>query len=165
MSFTLVGHIISMVKSIKLYINDYEYVSDTLYSNEFATVLRQYLHMDVKKDWIGRLYGIINPIIDIDGKLDINNAIIEINGENSNNNEQVQHWAYKQLTLIGQLFKIENLYNYIDLTFKHVGPIEADNYLLIFDMVSRKQMSHDIKRALYHATIYGLIVLGILLII
>lgn len=145
------------IKYIYYYISDYNYISDTLYSDAFKLVLKRYLNLDVNKDWIGRLYGIINPNIDINGNFNINNVIIEIDGNNTNNNEQVKTWAYKQLTLIGQLFKIENLYNYIDLTFKHVGPKEADNYLLIFDMVSRKEMSYMFKKMLIQLSIYAVI--------
>lgn len=128
-------------------------------------VLLRYLNLEVKKDWIGRLYGIINPNIDINGHFNINNMIIEIDGDNTNNNEQVKAWAYKQLALIGQLFKIQNLYDYIDLTFKHVGPKEADNYLLIFDMISRKIMVKSFKKVIIHAGIYAAIIALILLLI
>lgn len=154
-----------LVKDIYYYIKDYNYISDTLYSDAFSLVLKRYLNLEVDKDWIGRLYGIINPNVDINGNFNINNMILEIDGNNTNNNEQVKNWAYKQLTLIGQLFKIENLYNYIDLTFKHVGPKEADNYLLIFDIVSRKNMVHTLRNTIIQMLIYGILALIIFMFI
>lgn len=165
LSFTLIYKIIESIKNIYYYIRDYGYISDTLYSDAFSLVLLRYLNLEVKKDWIGRLYGIINPNIDINGNFNVNNMIIEIDGDNTNNNEQVKAWAYKQLELIGQLFKIQNLYDYIDLTFKHVGPKEADNYLLIFDMISRKIMVKSFKKVIIHAGIYAVIAALILLLI
>lgn len=165
LSFTLTYKLITLVKDIYYYIKDYNYISDTLYSDAFSLVLKKYLNLEVDKDWIGRLYGIINPNIDINGNFNINNMILEIDGNNTNNNEQVKNWAYKQLTLIGQLFKIENLYNYIDLTFKHVGPKEADNYLLIFDIVSRKNMIHTLRNTFIQLSIYGILTLIIFIFI
>lgn len=165
LSFTLTYKLIALVKDIYYYIKDYNYISDTLYSDAFSLVLKKYLNLEVDKDWIGRLYGIINPNIDINGNFNINNMILEIDGNNTNNNEQVKNWAYKQLTLIGQLFKIENLYNYIDLTFKHVGPKEADNYLLIFDIVSRKNMVHTLRNTFIQLSIYGILALIIFMFI
>ena len=165
LSFTLTYKLITLVKDIYYYIKDYNYISDTLYSDAFSLVLKKYLNLEVEKDWIGRLYGIINPNIDINGNFNINNMILEIDGNNTNNNEQVKNWAYKQLTLIGQLFKIENLYNYIDLTFKHVGPKEADNYLLIFDIVSRKNMIHTLRNTFIQLSIYGILTLIIFIFI
>ena len=75
---TLTSKLINTCKSSWEYLRDYLYISDTLYSDEFKLVLKRYLHINIKKDWIGRLYGVINPNIDINGNFDINNVIIEI---------------------------------------------------------------------------------------
>ena len=131
--WTLTYKTLAFIEGVYTYIKDYYYISDTLYSEAFKIVLKEYLNVDIRKDWIGRLYGVINPNIDINGKFDITKTIIEIDDENTNNNEYVKHWTYKQLIIIGEVFKIDNLWHFIDLEFKHVGPKEADNYLLIFD--------------------------------
>ncbi len=160
---TLIGRIYKTIKSIYDYIKDYEYISDTLYSDAFKIVLKEYLNVDIKKDWIGRLYGVINPNINEEGRFDITKTIIEFDDENTNNNEYIKHWTYKQLNIIGQVFSIENLYHFINLEFKHVGPKNADNYLLIFDIVSRKEFAKNLKATLLHAFIY--IVIAIILIL
>lgn len=161
---TLTFKLINFCKSSWYYLRDYLYVSDTLYSDEFKLVLKKYLHVNIKKDWIGRLYGIINPSIDINGKFDINNVIIEIDGDNTNNNEYVKHWVYRQLNLISDLFKIENLYNYISLKFEHVGPENQDNYLLVFDLTSRQEFAYNCKKFFKHLITY-IILAGIILLI
>jgi len=160
---TFIGRIFLTIKSIINYIKDYDYISDTLYSDAFKIVLKEYLNVNIKKDWLGRLYGVINPNINNEGQFDITKTIIELDGENTNNNEYIKHWTYKQLTIIGQLFKIENLYHYIDLEFRHVGPEEADNYLLVFDIVSRKIMTSNIKKLFIHGFIYAIIIILILI--
>ena len=162
---TFTGRICKTVKSLYDYIKDYEYISDTLYSEAFKIVLKEYLNVDIRKDWIGRLYGVVNPNINEEGKFDITKTVIEFDDENTNNNEFIKHWTYKQLTLIGQVFSIENLYHFIDLEFKHVGPKEADNYLLIFDIVSRKEFTKNLKKTLLHGFIYAVITAIVLLII
>lgn len=141
------------------YIKDYYYISDTFYSDDFKTVLKRYLNIDVDTDWLGRLYGVINPLIDINGKVNVNNMVIVLDEENTNNNDQVKYWAHKQLMLIAELFKIQKLYNYINLEFKHVGPENADNYLLIFDIVSRKLFAKWWKKVWWHIVFYALVFL------
>ena len=163
--FTLTYKFINNFISIYNYIIYYTYISDTLYSDEFKHVLKRYLNVDVDRDWIGRLYGVINPNIDIDGKFNVNTMIIEIDGDNTNNNEQVKNWCYKQLALIFQLFNIHNLGDYIDLTFRHVGPREADNYLLIFDIVSRKLFAYSVRSFMLQLFIYCCIAAIILFIV
>ena len=158
-SNTLTWRLVILVHSIYRYITDMSYISDTLYSKEFLTVLKQYLRISIKKDWIGRLYGVINPYIDIDGKIDFNNTIIEIDGDNTNSNEYVKNWVYRQFNLIDNLFKINKLYDYINVDIKHVGPLNADNYLIIIDVVSRKEMTYMMKRVLKQTILYMIIAL------
>ena len=159
-SNTLTWRLVMLVQSIYRYITDMSYISDTLYSKEFLTVLKQYLKISIKKDWIGRLYGVINPYIDIDGKIDFNNTIIEIDGDNTNSNEYVKNWVYRQFNLIDNLFKINKLYDYINVDIKHVGPLNADNYLIVIDVVSRKEMTYALKRVLKQTILYIIIALS-----
>lgn len=165
LSHTLTGKIFLTIKYLIVYLKDYDYISDSFYSDAFKTVIKEYLGVTLKKDWIGRLYAVINPNINKDGQFDISKTILEFDGDNTNNNEYLKHWVYKQLTLIGDVFSIKNLYNYIDLKFTHVGPIEADNFLLIFDVVSRKQFIKSLKETLLHGFIYLIIALVVFLII
>lgn len=158
-SNTLTWRLVMLVQSIYRYITDMSYISDTLYSKEFLIVLKQYLRISIKKDWIGRLYGVINPYIDIDGKIDFNNTIIEIDGDNTNSNEYVKNWVYRQFNLIDNLFKINKLYDYINVDIKHVGPLNADNYLIVIDVVSRKEMTYALKRVLKQTILYMIIAL------
>lgn len=164
-SLTLCYKIYDTCRNLIYYIKDYNTISDTFYSDELKTLLKKYLNINIHKDWIGRLYGVINPNIDIKGNFNINNTIIEIDGNNTNSDEYVKNWAYKQLSLIGQLFRIQNLYDYIHLDFRHVGPIQLDNYLIVFDMVTRQYFAHSLKRTMIQLAIYVLIGIGIFLLI
>lgn len=159
----LIYKIIAFIQSIFSYIHDYKLISDTLYSRQFNMVIMKYLRCELDKDWLGRLYGIVNPIIDINGKLDISSMILEIDDYQTNNEEYVKSWIYKQMTLISSLFKIEKLYDYISLDIKHVGPENHDNYLLVFDITSRKYMAYCFKRMIWHIFIYLIIIGGILI--
>ena len=162
---TFIGRIIYTIKALRTYLKDYDYISDTLYSDAFKIVLKEYLNVDIRKDWIGRLYGVVNPNINEEGKFDVTRTVIEIDDENTNNEEYVKHWTHKQLYIIGEVFKIENLYHFIDLKFQHVGPENADNYLLIFDIVSRKEFANSLKKMLIHGTIYAIIAVALLILL
>lgn len=144
----------AFINSYFIYRKERKYIKDTLYSREFKLVLKKYLNLNVKKDWLGRLYGIINPIVDINGNLDVNSMIVELDGNNTNNEEYVQVWIHKQLKLIADLFKINRLYDYINMTLTHVGPVGLDNYLVVFDIVSRKVMSTNFKKFIKHTILY-----------
>ena len=152
-------------KSIYDYAKDYGDVSDIIYGEGFKKMIYEYLHVDLDKDWLGRLYGVINPNIDINGNFNLNNIIIEIDNEYTNNNEYVKNWIYKQLNLIQELFHLQNLYNYISLDIKHVGPPIGDNYLIVFDIASRKKIGYYLKRIILQSILYIILALGVIYII
>jgi len=164
-SFFLIYKIFAFIESVISYIKDYRLISDTLYSREFKTVIMKYLKCELDKDWLGRLYGIINPNIDINGNLDVSSIILEIDDSQTNNEEYVKNWIYRQMNLISSLFKIERLYNYITLDITHVGAENHDNYLIVFDITTRKYMAYCFKRMFWHMFVYGIIIGAIMLFI
>ena len=162
-SLTLTYKFFNLLHSLYVYLKDLNYIGDTFYSEAFKKVLKEYVNIEVERDWIGRLYGIINPLIDINGRFNVNNMVVVLDEDNTNNNDQVQYFVHKQLSLISELFKIEKLYDYINLSFEHVGPENADNYLLIFDIISRKVLANNFKKFLIQLLIYVIIFLSLIM--
>ena len=154
---SLIYKVIDMFESLYYYVKHYKTIKDILYGDEFKKLLKEYINIDIRKDWIGRLYGVINPNIDKNGKLDVNNTIIEIDGYNTNSNIYVKNWLYKQMYTVGSLFKLKNLYSYITMDIEHVGPLDQDNYLVIFDIASRQIFVESLKRVIKHTLFYGII--------
>ena len=108
-SYTLTYKFFNMIASVITYIKEYNVVSESFYSSEFSTLLRRYLNKEFRKDWLGRLYAVVNPNIDITGKFNFNNTIIEIDDERTNNDRFVENWIYRQMGLIADVFKIQNM--------------------------------------------------------
>ena len=158
-SYTLLYKIYLNLVLIKEYIDDYDYVSDSLYSEAFSKILEKYLNLKVKKDWIGRIYGVINPNLDINGNVNFANTIIEIDDNNTNSNEYVKNWIYKQMNMVKYVFKLDEsgFFDYIGCDIEHVGPKEHDNYLVVFYIVSQKAMLQNLKRLLKQFSIYVII--------
>jgi hypothetical protein len=154
---TLTYKFYNVFATLHQFLKDYDTVAESLYSPEFLTLLKRYLNKDFRKDWIGRLYAVINPNIDIDGKFNFNNTIIELDDERTNNDRYVENWIYKQMGLISDMFKIHDMYNYISVRIEHVGPENADNFLVIFDMTSRIDMAAAFKKFLKHLFVYSII--------
>ena len=42
------------------------------------------------------------------------------------------------------------MYDYISIDFEHVGPVEMDNYLVVFDIASRQLFTQSLKSVLLH---------------
>ena len=158
-SYTLLYKIYLNFILLKEYIEDYDYVSESFYSEAFSRILEKYLNLKVKKDWIGRIYGVINPNLDINGNVNFANTIIEIDDNNTNSNEYVKNWIYKQMNMVKYVFKLDEsgFFDYIGCDIEHVGPKEYDNYLVVFYIVSQKAMIQNLKKLLKQMSIYAII--------
>lgn len=151
---TLTYKFYNVFATLHQFLKAYDIVAESLYSPGFLTLLKRYLNKEFRKDWLGRLYAVINPNIDINGKFNFNNTIIELDDERTNNDRYVENWIYKQMGLIADMFKIHNMYTYISVGIEHVGPENADNFLVIFDMPSRIDMATAFKKFLKHLFAY-----------
>ena len=141
-------------------------IKDVFYSDDFKMLIKKYLNVDLDVDWLGRQYGIINPNIDIDGNFNVNNVIIEIDGNNTNTDEYVKTWLFRQLNVMGQLFNMKNLYSNITMDINHVGPDKYDNYLVVFDVDGRTDMTSAFRKMIKTLGTYlciGAVTVGTLL--
>ena len=158
-SWTLTYSFISAIYWLYEYAIDWNRVHESLHGDAFRLILKKYLRMNAKIDWLGRVYGIVNPAINEKGEFDFNGMVFEIDGANTNNNTWIENWLYKQMILVENVFGLERtgFFDIISAETRHVGPINADNYLVIFDIVSRKMMSKKWRRVLGQSILYGII--------
>ena len=166
-NWTLVSSLIRAIYWTFCYIKDWRLVEESLHGNGFRSLLKHYLKMDSRIDWLGRVYGVVNPAINEKGEFDYNGMVFELNGVNTNNQTWVENWLYKQMILVNNIFDVQKtgFFDIIDANVKHVGPENADNYLIVFDIASRKEMVRRWKRVLLQGIGYAAVVVIVLLVI
>ena len=166
-NWTLVSSLIRAIYWTFCYIKDWRLVEESLHGNGFRSLLKHYLKMDSRIDWLGRVYGVVNPAINEKGEFDYNGMVFELNGVNTNNQTWVENWLYKQMILVNNIFDVQKtgFFDIIDANVKHVGPENADNYLIVFDIASRKEMVRRWKRVLLQGIGYAAVVGIVLLVI
>ena len=165
-NWTLVSSLIRAIYWTFCYIKDWRLVEESLHGDGFRSLLKHYLKMDSRIDWLGRVYGVVNPAINEKGEFDYNGMVFELNGVNTNNQTWVENWLYKQMILVNNIFDVQKtgFFDIIDANVKHVGPENADNYLIVFDIASRKEMVRKWKRVILQSIVYA-VVAGISLLI
>ena len=154
---TLIYKLYYFIVVLIQYIKDYRTVGKFFYSEGFHKILEKYLNKAFKCDWIGRLYAVINPNIDIDNKLNLTNTIIEFDDDRTNNEVFVNNWIFKQLNLVADVFTLHNVYSYITLKINKVGPKEHDNFLVVFDLASREELHKIILKIVKQLLLYIMI--------
>lgn len=166
-NWTLISAVIRAVYWTCCYIKDWSSANEALHGNAFRSLLKNYLKMDSRIDWLGRVYGVVNPAINEKGEFDYNGMVFELDGINTNTETWVENWLYKQMILVNNVFDVQKtgFFDIIDAQVKHVGPENADNYLVVFDIASRKEMSRRWKRVIIQGAFYMMIVGLIMMII
>ena len=154
---TFVYFLIQYISSAVKLKNEKKLFGETFYGGMFAFLANKYLNIELAKDWIGRMYGVINPNTDINGNFNPGTVIIELDGENTNSNEYVNTWIYKQLRLMSSIYSFKEMYNAITVDIKHVGPENQDNYLVVFDFESRQNKAKWRKKTLLRTGFWILI--------
>lgn len=155
-SWTLTAAIVNAIRWTVYYIKDWNEVEESFHGRAFFMLLKKYLRMDPRIDWLGRVYGVVNPAITEDGTFDYNGMVFEMDGINTNNNTWVENWLYKQMILVTNVFDMQKsgMFDIIDVKVTHVGPENADNHLVVFDIASRKQMARFWKRTVWQSILY-----------
>ena len=166
-NWTLVSSLIRAIYWTFCYIKDWRLVEESLHGDGFRSLLKHYLKMDSRIDWLGRVYGVVNPAINEKGEFDYNGMVFELNGVNTNNQTWVENWLYKQMILVNNIFDVQKtgFFDIIDANVKHVGPENADNYLIVFDIASRKEMVRRWRRVLLQSIGYTAVAGIVLLVI
>lgn len=165
--FSFIYNLYNTIVTLIRYIKTHNTIKKVFYSDDFKFVLGSYLNTRFKNDWIGRIYGVINPNVNINGKIDFSNTIIELNDELTNDDLYVQNWIYRQLNLMKNALKIKNtaFFDYIGMNIEKIEPENQNNYLIIFDVIGRIEFVHALKQLLKVFAIYIILFFSIYILI
>ena len=109
-----------------------------------------------KKDWIGRLYTVINPNL-LGEDFDINTIIYEYGEEGLNNKAFVERWIMTRLNIAQTFIQANNLFDLLTYDIKKLD--DYDNYLFIIQPITLNDCLKYSK--LFSILISILVVIGI----
>lgn len=95
--------------------------------------LSELFNTTFKKDWIGRLYAVINPNL-LGEDFDINTIIYEYGDNGLNNNAFVERWIMQRLNIAQSFIQVNNLFDLLTYDIKKLD--EYDNFLFIIEPIT-----------------------------
>ena len=147
--YNFIKHLILNIKYTKL-------LSKVYKNEDLLKKLSQLFGSNFKKDWIGRVYTVINPNI-MDGKFDNTTQIFEYNQNGLDNNVYVEKWIMNRFNVISQFIQTNNLFDL--LNYKITKLDDYDNYLLVLEPITLRDC---IKYTKYFTILFIiLIIIGI----
>lgn len=122
--------------------------------------LSELFKTNVKIDWIGRIYTIINPNINNE-EFDINTQIFEYDNNGLNNTAFVERWVMTRLNIANTFIQTNNLFDLLTYEIKRLD--EYDNYLLIIEPITLRDC---IKYSKYFSILLSsLLIIGLIILI
>lgn len=95
--------------------------------------LSELFNTTFKKDWIGRLYAVINPNL-LGEDFDINTIIYEYGDKGLNNNVFVERWIMQRLNIAQSFIQVNNLFDLLTYDIKKLD--EYDNFLFVIEPIT-----------------------------
>jgi hypothetical protein len=135
----------------------YSRILNKVYKDEnILQNLSSLFQTEFKKDWIGRIYTVINPHIQ-NGVYDPNVQIYEYGENGLDNSIYVQNWIMERLNVASKFIQAQNLFDLLTYEIKKID--EYDNYLFIIQPITLPDCMEYVKKFTILVTI--LMVLGI----
>ena len=107
-----------------------------------------------KKDWLGRIYAVLNPYI-FNGNFNIDSQVYEYYENGPSNIEYIRQWIMEKLIVAEQFIKASNLFELLTYEIKDLG---NDNYLFILKPISLDDCINYTKK-------FGILIVILLLIL
>lgn len=148
--YNFIKYLILNIRYTKLLKNVYK--NENLIEN-----LSKLFGVKFKIDWIGRIYGVINPNI-VNGVYDPNVQIFEYGVGELSNTMYIEKWIMERLTIAANFIQANNLFDLLTYRIKKID--DYDNYLFIMQPITLQDCVHYTKR---FGLIYGIIVIILIL--
>lgn len=137
----------------------YTRILNKVYDNEnILNNLSKLFEVNFKKDWIGRIYAVINPSIQ-NGVYDQNKQIYEYGQDGLTNHMFVEQQIMEKLNVAQQFIQAQNLFDLLTYEIRKLD--EYNNYLFIIQPITLPDCLEYTKK---FTIVYSILILiGIIL--
>ena len=132
----------------------YSNILNKIYKTEnLMPNLSELFGCEFRKDWLGRLYTVINPNIS-NGKYDPNSQFFEYNEMGLDNTQYVEKWIMDRLNIASQFIQSNNLFELLTYEIKRID--NYDNYLFVIKPITLDDCLKYSKYFLCLLTVIGI---------
>lgn len=153
--------IYNFLKFLIMYIRYNRVLNDVYKKENILEGLSSTLGTELKQDWIGRLYAVVNPYI-VDGKYDPSKIITEI-GKDIPTHMVLEKYVMERFNIASQFIQTNNLFDL--MTYKMTRLDEYENYLLVLYPLPYSDLVIWSKRLLIELVVVMIILIGLFVVI
>lgn len=119
--------------------------------------LKNIYKVPVRKDWVSRLYFVINPHVHIDP----NDLIFESTSDGYSIDMMIEKWLMDRLVIANEFIKNKLLFDLLLVDIRILD--EYDNFLIIFEPTLLKEFKKNTRNFLWLLLGLALIIMGVLI--
>lgn len=135
--------VISFFKNAWQYFK-YKKILNDIYKNEnIIENLKESVDLDFRKDWMGRLYTVVNPFIK-NGKYDPDAMIFDYNDGKISLDTYVEHQFVEKMNLIQSFVISKEMFDLVTYDVKKID--KFGNFLVILEPVPYQDFISDSKK-------------------
>lgn len=143
----------NIIKNIYLHWK-YNRILKRVYKDEnILTNLSALLNSNVKIDWIGRIYTVLNPNL-----IKKTDQIYEVTDNGLDNSAFIEKWLMDRFIIMEHFIKANNLFDLLTFSINKID--EHENYLVILEPITLRDCKKSIKYLLISLII--LLLIGII---
>lgn len=148
-------HLYKLIRGI-IENNRYQKILDAAYEqDQLIAKLSHTFGVQFRRDWVGRLYAVVNPAIK-DGKFD-NTQIFEYAQGGYDTTEHAKQWIVERTVMMENFIQTNNLFDALVFDVKRLD--NNGNYLFMLMPVTLPQTLQNIKGSIYEL-IFGSVAIG-----
>lgn len=132
-------------------------INKAIDDDQIVAKISTLLGVQFKRDWVGRIYAIINPNIK-DGKYNPEQVYeFNFNGD-PDNTQYIEEWAFSRMQLVKNFIHTENLFELFEYDITHVGDY---NYLVVLTPLTWKPLMKRFKNMIWELLVEAAIIIPV----
>ena len=149
----------NFIKTLYLTIK-YNKMINKIYEDEkLLNNLSMLFNAKFKRDWIGRVYAVLNPLIS-GGDVQINTQILEYGANGITDVSWVNKWVMDNMMIVSKFIRTNNLF---DILTYDIKKLDDYNYLFVIEPIINIDMKKSLKK---FTIVYGsIIIIAVILLI
>lgn len=124
--------VFNFIKYLYIHLKYYNVIKAAYKEESFIDKLTQMFGVKFKKDWIGRLYAVINPNI----STPLSDQVFEYNERGLDNKTYIEKWIMDRMNVLNEFILSRNLFDVLTYNIKKLD--NYDNYLFVIQPITLK---------------------------
>lgn len=134
----------------------YQKILNKIYKDdEIISKISTIFGVQFYKDWVGRLYAVVNPAIK-DGQWDPQ-QIFEYTSQGYDTTEHATQWIMERMVLLENFIQVNNLFDLLGYDIQKID--DSGNYLFTIYPITLPPMLSDLKKVPWEILIIGALTL------